>query len=138
MIKSKLYENKIEYTPEKLEQLASDGEVTYKKIGNIVRSLTNKIENSTVGDIMDNPDQMKEVIAKVNETIKFTQSTYEKFYDIVEMYDFFDRPKSVDTIDKLSTKFDYLKMDLDAIKDVIESLLDGAKYLKRLSVNDED
>lgn len=140
MIRLKLYEN-VEYTPEMLDKFVEEGRSIVSKLTEVTKKFKNKALNITVGEVVDDPTTIQKLIEKLDEAISFAKNKYEQYYDIADMFEFKkDEPRadSVNDIENNATNIDYLVMDLQAIKDVLDNLQDGAKYMRRLSVKDED
>lgn len=140
MIRLKLYEN-VEYTPEMLDKFVEEGRSIVGKLTEVTKKFKNKVLNITVGEVVDDPSTVEKLLEKVNEAIQFSKSKYEQYFDIADMHKSTSdepRPDNVNDIENNGSEIDYLVMDLQAIRDVLENLIDGAKYMSRLSVKDQD
>jgi hypothetical protein len=138
MKKKKLHEaDKLQYTSERIDQFIPEAQNTYDKLMRIAQSFVGKIGDITIQDILANPNQIDDLLKKSTEAAKIASTAHEKYFDIVDAFDYMDSPKNVKTLDKIVTDLDYIQMDLKDIRDVVNSLKEAADYFAKLTINQE-
>jgi len=68
---------------------------------------------------------------------KHYESIFNKYYDIVEMYDWMDRPDNVTQLDKVNQEIDTIQNDLYRLADSLEEIIDYTKKMKSVSPYNE-
>lgn len=141
MRRLRLYENDVEYTPEMLQKFVDESLSTITKLRELTKKFRNKALNISVGEVIDNPGMLEDLIEKLNTSISFAEKKYNEYFNIADNYEFGRykaRPDNINKIENNAMDIDHLVIDLKSIKDVLDNLQDGAKYMSRLSVKDED
>ena len=87
--------------------------------------------NSPLITIFENLESMKSAQKKMSESQKYVQNKFNKFYDIVEMYEIGEHPDNVRVLDDLSNQLDNHSMTLYQLSDSFEELIDMTEKISR-------
>ena len=132
-----LQEEGWQYSPEKIDEFV---EVAKKDLSNAIKaynSAFNAFTTVTIGDIMDEPERFEKFQQEVEGQQKHYEKVFNKYYDIVEMYDWMDRPDNVTLLDRTNEKIDSIQNDLYRLSDSIEEIVDYVKKIKNINPYNE-
>lgn len=121
---------KIQYTPEKIDEFISDAHkcVTYLK--KIYHQYYQQLLALTIGDVMDDPDPVKQIMDKMSMESKYADKLATKYYNAIVMYEFGDYPDNVTQLDELYNVIEHLQSDLDNVRDIFESVYESVTHFK--------
>lgn len=137
MIKLKTLREALEYSPEKIDSFVSKATKDLADTKKVFNALVNKIEDLSIASVKEDSAKAKDLLEKVKQTKAFSDKAYNTYYDIVDMYDYMDSPDNVKQLDRLTSDFDYLNMDIDNLQSALESILEAADYFKRFAKETE-
>jgi len=126
-----------QYSPEKIDEFVEIAKKELDKGTKTFRSAFNAITTVAIGDIMDEPERFEKFHQEVEAQQKHYESIYNKYYDIVEMYDWMDRPDNVTALDKINEQIDSVQNDLYRLADSLEEIIGYAKKIKSVSPHNE-
>jgi hypothetical protein len=98
-----------------------------------VTSIMSKLEDSTVKELSKDSNKIDEYRATLKDVRSKTEKSIEKYYSIIERYDFFDRPDSVDKLEKLSSDLDLFDIEVSYLVDIIENIKSISKDYTSIS-----
>ncbi len=126
-----------QYSPEKIDEFVEIAKKELDKGTKTFRSAFNAITTVAIGDIMDEPERFEKFHEEVEAQQKHYESIYNKYYDIVEMYDWMDRPDNVTELSRVNEEIDTIQDGLYRLSDSIEEIVDYAKKIKSVSPYNE-
>lgn len=126
-----------QYSPEKIDDFVQMAKKDLDVATKTFRVAFNTITNVSIGDIMDEPERFEKFQQEVEAQQKHYENIYNKYYDIVEMYDWMDRPDNVTELDRVNEKIDAVQNDLYRLSDSIEEIVDYTKKIKSVNPYNE-
>lgn len=126
-----------QYSPEKIDEFVEINKSNLDKGNKVLRGAFNAVTMLTIGEIMDNPERFEKFHAEIESQQKHYETIYNKYYDIVEMYDWMDRPDNVTALDKINEQIDSVQNDLYRLADSLEEIIGYAKKIKSVSPHNE-
>jgi hypothetical protein len=125
----------ISYTPEKIDEFISIAEKVIQNGKNLFFKYKDMILSINISDVVEDVEKYKTLHLKISNDRDNLEKTYNKFYDIVEMYDFMDRPNNVKKLDDLAGSIDNLALDIYYLKDALDNIIDAGKDLNKQYFN---
>jgi DNA repair ATPase RecN len=132
-----LQEDGWQYSPEKIDEFIEINKNNLDKANKVLRAAFNAISAVTIGEIMEAPDRFEQFHQELEAQQKHYESIFNKYYDIVEMYDWMDRPDNVTQLDKVNQEIDTIQNDLYRLADSLEEIIDYTKKMKSVSPYNE-
>lgn len=132
-----LQEEGWQYSPEKIDEFIEINRNNLDKANKVLRGSFNAISALTIGEIMDTPERFEQFHQELEAQQKHYESVFNKYYDIVEMYDWMDRPDNVTELDKINQQLDTVQNDLYRLADSLEEIIDYTKKMKSVSPHNE-
>jgi hypothetical protein len=132
-----LQEDGWQYSPEKIDEFIEINKNNLDKANKVLRGAFNAISAVTIGEIMDAPERFEQFHQELEAQQKHYESIFNKYYDIVEMYDWMDRPDNVTQLDKVNQEIDTIQNDLYRLADSLEEIIDYTKKMKSVSPYNE-
>lgn len=132
-----LQEDGWQYSPEKIDEFIEINKNNLDKANKVLRAAFNAISAVTIGEIMEAPDRFEQFHQELEAQQKHYESIFNKYYDIVEMYDWMNRPDNVTQLDKVNQEIDTIQNDLYRLADSLEEIIDYTKKMKSVSPYNE-
>lgn len=126
-------EGKLNYTPEKIDEFIKEASAHLEKGKQMFESTHNTLMSLAIGEIVDDIERYRKNLENMENQQKFYEAKFEKYYDIVEMYDFMDLPDNVKQLERINNGLDSLQMDIYKLNNAFEEILDSAEKLKELN-----
>ena len=126
-------EGKLNYTPEKIDEFITEASAHLEKGKQMFESTHNALMSLAIGEIVDDIERYRKNLENMENQQKFYEAKFEKYYDIVEMYDFMDLPDNVKQLERINNGLDSLQMDIYKLNNAFEEILDSAEKLKELN-----
>jgi hypothetical protein len=124
-------EDNISYEPSKIDEFIAEA----KKDVELGRSLINKfgstIVNATLISIFGNMSLMTEAHSKVVKAEEYMKKKFNKFFDIVNVYEVGELPNNVRELEKISDEIDNLSYSLSDLSDGFEELINATKTISK-------
>jgi hypothetical protein len=124
----------IEYSPEKIDQFIAEADKTVNMSKAVIQKYGGMIMNLTMNDVLDDINGAKVSLDKLKSSKKHIEGQFNKFYDIVEMYDYMDLPDNVQKLSDLNDLLDKAVMPLGELEDVFDALIDAAERVERYDI----
>lgn len=131
-------QNLISYSPEKIDAFVLEGGKHLNNYLKLKNTYYNQLLHLTVGMVQDNLTEIKVMVEKINSEEKKAEELSNKYFDIVDLYDFMDYPPNVKKLEEIYQKLEEVQYDLGAIADVYEALFDSVKHLPKQDLPNED
>jgi hypothetical protein len=122
----------ISYTPERIDEFVKAAKEDANKFSTLVDGYKNKIQMYTVGDLVDNLADIIQLQEKVKQAEEAAKAKFEKYYNIVDKYDFLDRPDNVEELERETTRIDTYYDLFYYISESIENIIEAVKRLKKI------
>lgn len=126
------------YSSEKIDEIV----VTAKKeLDNGKKQLSgvyNSITMLSIGEIMDDTERFENFVKDIENRQKHYEALYNKYYDIVEMYDFMDLPDNVKDLEDINRELDDVQNSFYKLADSAEEIVDNIKRLADLNISNEN
>jgi len=94
----------------------------------------NRVVMLSISDIMNDTESYRNSFEQMAGIINKIDSRYNYYYDIVDNYDFYERPDEIDELDGIVNKLENLKYDFEDLKNIFEEFLNGAKHLSNIQL----
>lgn len=127
----------IEYSPEKIDSFVTKATKDLSDLKRVFAALVARIGDLTIIDIQEDSGKAQDLLKKVQSAKQYAEKSYNTYYEIVDMYDYLNSPKNVSQLDSLASDLDYLLMDIKALEDALNSLIDAAKDFNRFTTKIE-
>ncbi len=125
------------YSPEKIDAFVIEAEKELVEAKKVLSGAHNAITVMSIGEIMDDIARYESFVADVEKYQKHYEKVFEKYYDIVEMYDWMDRPDNVANLERIDQQIDTIQNDLYRVYNSMEEIVDNVKKIKEININDE-
>ena len=126
-------ESHIQYTDEKIKEFYLKGKNFLEKGINAKNIIANRIMVTTISDLMNEASEYNEIQETLSRLHITAENLATQLYRVVESYDINERPQIISDLEfDVVNIIDSLKDDLDELNDIIKSLFDSAKDIKRL------
>ena len=132
-----LQEEGWQYSPDKIDEFVEISKNNLEKGKKVLGGAFNAITTLTIGEIMDDVERFEQFHLEIENQQKHYEKIFNKYYDIVEMYDWMDRPDNVTELDKVNQEIDSIQNDLYGLANSLEEIIDNIKKLKRVSPHNE-
>jgi len=119
---------KIQYTPEKIDAFVSDAQKCATYLKKSYDQFHPQVLALSVGDVMEKPEQVKQILDKLEKEKHYVDKLMLKYYSVIEMYAVGEYPDNVMQLDKLYGVIDHLQSDVDNIKDIYQSVYDSVTH----------
>lgn len=129
----KLVEQKISYLPEKIDEFVQQAMQVLEKAQVAKNKHFNFVTSLNLGEVMENRAKYAKMASEINEEHNAFEAKYNKFFDIVDMYDFMDMPNNVKQLEKINDKLYDFSQDVYQLSSALEEMVSAADYLNRLS-----
>jgi heterodisulfide reductase subunit B len=131
----KLLEADLSYTPEKIKEFIDEAQ-TYL---NNARMLKDKyymnVTTLTISEVMEAEVAYQKLSEKMNSDHVQIESKYNRYYEIIEMYDFMNRPENVNYFEKINDKIYDIAQDIYHLSQALEEIVESIKYIRRADKN---
>jgi arylsulfatase A-like enzyme len=122
----------LSYTPERIDEFVKAAKEDANKFSALVDGYKNKIQMYTIGDLVYNMNDIIQLQEKVKQAEETAKAKFEKYYNVVDKYDFLDQPDNVkeleDEMNRIDTYYDLLYY----ISESIDNIVDAVKRLKKI------
>ena len=131
----KLLEADLSYTPEKIKEFIDEAQ-TYL---NNARMLKDKyymnVTTLTISEVMEAEVAYQKLSEKMNSDHNQIESKYNRYYEIIDMYDFMNRPENVNYFEKINDKIYDIAQDIYHLSQALEEIVESIKYIRRTDKN---
>ncbi len=126
------------YSPEKIDEFVIAAEKELVEAKKVLNTAHNAITMMSIGEMMDDIARYESFVADVEKYQKHYEKVFEKYYDIVEMYDWMDRPDNVANLERIDQQIDTVQNDLYRVYNSMEEIVDSVKKLKEINETTRD
>lgn len=123
---------KISYEPEKIDEFVKEAESVLSTTEKVLNSSLQKVLGINMQDLVQSPDDMKQLLDYLEKFHKNVEKKFGKFYDIVEMYEIGEYPDNIRQLDALASKIDNKNLDIYYLKDSLRNILDARDDISKL------
>jgi len=132
-----LQEEGWQYSSEKIDEFVGIVKNNLDKGNKVLVGAFNAITSLTIGEIMDDTERFEKFHLDLENQQKHYEKIFNKYYDIVEMYDYMDRPDNVTELDRVNQEIDSVQNDLYRLTNSLEEIIDNVKKLKEVIPHNE-
>jgi hypothetical protein len=126
-----LNEEGISYDPSKIDEFVAEAKKDIQMAIALIEKFGSAVVNSSLVSIFENLEKMKAAQQKMNESQKYLENKYNKFYNIVEMYEVGEYPTNVSELDDLANQLDNHSMTVYQLSDTFEELINMTEKISR-------
>jgi hypothetical protein len=119
-----LNEDGISYETSKIDEFIVEAKKDIQMGTGLIEKFGSVVVNSSLASIFENLEKMKFALQKMDESRKYLENKFNKFYNIVEMYEFDEYPDNVKELDNLSSQLDDQSMTVYKLSDTLEELIE--------------
>ena len=123
-----------EFSPEKIDEFVVQASKEANTGSRILESYINKVALLTVSDILEDQEKINSLITQIEEVQKQYFKLYNRYFNIVDLYDYLEAPDNVKMLEKRKDELDEIQMNLDDVKEALEILVEAATKIKRISL----
>jgi hypothetical protein len=123
------------YTPEKIDEFIGVAEKVIQNGKNLFFKYKDMIISINIFDVVEDIEKYKTLHSKISNDRDILEKAYNKFYDIVEMYDSIDRPDNVKKLDDLASDIDHLSLDVYYLMGALENVIEAGEDLNKQYFN---
>lgn len=127
----KLVEQKISYTPEKIDELTQQAMKVLERAQQARNKNYNNIITLTIGEVMQDKVTYEKLMSAMSEEHEMYKKHHGKYYDIVDMYDFLDMPNNVKQLERINDKIEKYAEDIYYIGNALEDIINAVNSIGR-------
>jgi hypothetical protein len=116
-------EDNVSYDPKKIDEFIVEAKKDIELGENLFTKFGNMLINTSLITIFENLDGMKVTKEKITASEKYLAKKYDKFFNIVELYEIGEYPDNVTKLDHLSSEIDNQSLRLSEIADALDDLI---------------
>jgi hypothetical protein len=120
---------KINYTPEKIDEFIVAAEQAVQKGEALFKKYYNDILQISIADLVQSPESYKILSDNIEKSRKSIESLWNKFFDIVDMYEVGEYPDNVSKLDNLATKLDNIQIDISQLGNALGYIIDAGEEI---------
>jgi hypothetical protein len=124
-------EDSVSYDPSKIDEFIIEAKKDIQMGTALIEKFGSAVVNSSLISIFENLEKMKAAQQKMEESRKYLENKYNKFYDIVEMYEVGEHPDNVRELDDLANQLDNHSMTVYQLSDAFEELINMTEKISR-------
>lgn len=121
----------ITYAPEKINGFVADAQKCADYLKKIYEQYYSHMLALSVGDVMENPEPLRQTLEKLEKEKKYVDNLTNKYYNAIEMYPVGEYPDNVTKLDKLYDEIDNVQTDIDNIKDIFQAVYDSVTHFRQ-------
>jgi hypothetical protein len=130
-ITASLNEEGISYDPSKIDEFIVEAKKDIQMGTALIEKFGSAVVNSSLVSVFENLEKMKAAHQKMEESRKYLESKFNKFYDIVEMYEIGEHPDNVRELDDLANQLDNHSMTVYQLADAFDELINMTEKISR-------
>jgi hypothetical protein len=127
----KLVEQKISYTPEKIDAFNEQAMKVLESAQQTRNKYYNNVVTLTISEVMQDKSMFEKMIKEIADQHTKFNDQHTKYFNIVEMYDFMDMPNNVKQLEKINDKIEKYSEDLYYIGNGLEDIINAVNYIER-------
>jgi len=128
-----ILEQIIGYTPERIDELIQESSLFYNKAKKYYEKSYNMVLLLTIQDCINEYEMFMSRLKDFNKVKNVIEDRYGKYYDIVDSYNVSDNTENVISLEKNVDDLDKLLMEMSEVINAMESLLESAKYMSKIT-----
>ena len=128
-----ILEQTIGYTPERINELIQESSLFYNKAKKYYEKSYNMVLLLTIQDCINEYEMFMSRLKDFNKVKNVIEDRYGKYYDIVDSYNVSDNTENVISLEKNVDDLDKLLMEMSEVINAMESLLESAKYMSKIT-----
>lgn len=126
-----LDEDNLSYDPSKIDEFVIEAKKDIEMGKNLISKFGSMLVNTPLISLYENIEKAKEAEKKISDSVKYLNSKYNKFYDIVEMYELGEYPDNVNQLYDLGNAIDNLSGRLSDLGDALEAFMDMIEKISK-------
>jgi len=130
-ITASLNEEGVSYDPSKIDEFIVEAKKDIQMGTALIEKFGSAVVNSSLVSIFENLEKMKAAHQKMEASRKYLESKFNKFYDIVEMYEIGEHPDNVRELDDLANQLDNHSMTVYQLADAFDELINMTEKISR-------
>lgn len=127
----KLVEQKISYTPEKIDQFNEQAMKVLENVQQVRNKHYNYVVTLTISEVMQEKSAHQKMASTIADEHTRFNELHTKYFNIVEMYDFMDMPNNVKQLEKINDKIEKYSEDIHYIGNALEDIINAVDYIER-------
>ncbi len=128
-------EDGISYDPSKIDQFVVEARKDVQTGAVLIERFGSTLINASLISVFENMDRMEAAQEKMSQSEKYLAGKFNKFFDIVEMYEFGEYPDNVNELNDLANQLDNQSLRLSELSDAFDDLI----YMtKKISEHNEE
>lgn len=131
----KLLEADLSYTPEKIDEFIRQAMKALDESETAKNKYHMDIMTLTIEEVFNNKEGYEKLAEKINTHHEEVEKHYNKFYKIVEMYDFLNLPDNVRKLEKINERIYDTAQHIYHLSNALEEIVSAVKYLNRIDEN---
>jgi hypothetical protein len=131
LTESQINEEGITYDPSKIDEFVAEAKKDIQAGLALIERFGSTLINASLISVFENLEQMKAAHKKMDESQKYLEGKFNKFYNIVEMYEVGEYPDNVRELDDLANQLDNHSMTIYQLSDAFEELINMTEKISR-------
>jgi heterodisulfide reductase subunit B len=131
----KLLEADLSYTPEKIDEFIRQAMKALDESETAKNKYHMDIMTLTIEEVFNNKEGYEKLAEKINTHHEEVEKHYNKFYKIVEMYDFLNLPDNVRKLEKINERIYDTAQHIYHLSNALEEIVSAVEYLNRIDEN---
>lgn len=125
-----LSEGNISYTPEMIDKFVMEANNDLSAIKMMFNSHLNTISNISPQNICDELPKYVQLHQKMQRNEELITSKHTKYFNIVDLYEWFDMPDNVNKLQKITDEIDTIYYDYGKLTESLDELIEIGKRLQ--------
>jgi hypothetical protein len=131
----KLLEANLSYTPEKIDEFVKQAMKALDESETVKNKYHMDIMALTIEEVFNNKDGYERLAQKIYNHHDEIEKHYNKFYKIVEMYDFLNLPDNVRKLEKINERIYDTAQDVYHLSNALEEIVKAVNFISRIDEN---
>jgi hypothetical protein len=135
MYEVKIQPHKIEYSPKKIDEFVETATKVLQNGKDLLYKYKNTILSIVLSDVVNNIEKYKTLHSEMSNDHDKLEKIHNKFFDVVDRYEFFDRPDNVRELDDLVTDIDRVTLDMYYLTYALDNIMEAGENLNKQYFN---
>lgn len=127
----RLVEENVSYTPEKIDALIQEAMKLLEEVQQARNTHMTNVIHTTIAEVMLDKESYQKEVLKIEADHKMFNVGYEKYYNIIETFDWMDQPDNVKKLEKINEKIYKYNEDIYQTGNALEEIISASLTMER-------
>ena len=130
-----LLENNLSYTPERIDQFVVEATKLLTDASNLKNKHYTNVVSLSISEVLENVKYYEQLAERMDEDHRIIEKQHDKFYNVVELYDYLDYPENVKNLSKINDKIYDTAQDIYHLSNALEEIVSAVEQINRTDQN---